>query len=644
MNLETILKLPASLLALVVVFTFLVYADGLDGPFLFDDHIHITQNKWVKIDSLSIASFAQAWNSSFSAFPSNRPLAQLSFGINHAVAGLDPWAFKTTNLVLHVIIGILVFVFVRLVTRCIDDDTTTKHANTLAIATAMIWLLHPLHVSTVLYTVQRMAQLSTLSLLLALSAYVWGRLQIAQGRSGIGWIIATVPLVTIGFFGKENTVLLPLLLLVCEVTILRNVRLGHRPFQIYAARTLLIALPIIVGIAYLISNPGLINHDGRPFTLEERALTQTRILWHYLWWMFIPDITALGLFHDDIPKSTGLLNPLTTLPAIVGLFVMTIAAILFRKRFPVFAFAALFFLANHALESTILPLEMVFEHRNYLASLGPLFLLTWLVVVASTRMKVRMLAITLGTLLLIAYASATVIRVNNWSSYVSFVLATAENHPNSPRANFLAAQLFISSLQKTTEGRADLAQSAETFLRKGIAVDPQCINCFFGMIVLKLHLDQVPSRDIIRQLTTALRIGDVGPTKLSISQFSYLVKWYRSDGVKLQDGDLEAVFDAALANPRLNRTGRAGIEAAYREYFEFVADDFETALKHAQAAIEAWPQQWGYHMQKIKLLRKLQRYEEALEALGVATTLADNVSKVKQTEEAREKILREMTN
>ena len=638
------MKLPALLFVLLGILTFLVYADGLNGPFLFDDSIHITQNRWVKIESLSPASLAQAWHSSFSAFPSNRPLAQLSFGINHAIAGLDPWAFKTTNLALHFIIGVIVFVFIRLVSQSVGDDATAKHAYMLAIATAMFWLLHPLHVSTVLYTVQRMAQLSSLSLLLALSTYLWGRLQIAQGKSGIGWIIATIPIAVVGFLGKENTILLPLLLLVCEITILRNVGLGNRPRQIHFTRAVLIALPLLAGFMYVMTHPGLFSYDSRPFTLEERVLTQTRIIWHYLWWIFIPDVTTLGMFHDDIPNSTGLLDPPTTLPAMGGIIGIIIAAIVLRKRFPVFAFAVLFFFANHSLESTILPLEMVFEHRNYLASLGPLFLLAWLVVVASTRMKVRTLAITLGTLLLIVYAGATVVRVSNWSNYVSFALATVENHPNSPRANFLAAKLLISSLEKAKENQKDIAQSAEEFLNKGIAVDPQCINCYFGKVVLKLHLDQLPSQETIIQLTNALRTGDVGPTKMSINQFSYLVKWHRSDGIKLQDGDLEVIFDAALANPKLKNTGRAGVEAAYREYFEFVAKDPETALEHAQAAIDAWPKQWSYHMHKIELLRKLERHEEALEALDIAATVASNVTKVKQTQKVREKILREMAN
>ncbi len=100
------------------------------------------------------------------------------------------------------------------------------------------------------------------------------------------------------------------------------------------------------------------------------------------------------------------------------------------------------------------------------------------------------LAVVLGVLLLIAYATATYVRVNNWSSYRSFILSSAENHPNSPRSNFMAGQLLISAVEKAGSDAAELASAARTFLRNGLDADERCINCLFGLIVLDLHLRQ----------------------------------------------------------------------------------------------------------------------------------------------------------
>jgi hypothetical protein len=611
--------------AVTVLAAVAVYAPGLDGPFLFDDGVHITQNRWVKIDTLDWHSLVQAWQSSFSPFPGNRPLAQLSFGINHALGGLDPWGFKSVNLVLHLLTGLGIFLFARLgVSAGYHGVQKPPGTDLLPLVAMALWLLHPLHVSTVLYTVQRMSQLSTLFLLLALCVYFAGRLRIAEGRPGLLWLLAATPLAAIGFLGKENAVLLPLLLLACEMTLLRSLPIRNGRWQVRSAWLVLIAIPLLLGTTYLITHPGLLNHDGRPFTFEERILTQPRVLWWYLRWLFIPDITQLGLFHDDIPISRGLLEPPTTLIAIIGLTALLIAALLSRTRWPVFSFAVLFFFAAHALESTIFPLEMVFEHRNYLASIGPLLLLAYLVTVGANAVRfagaVRLLTIAL----MVAYAVATYVRANDWRSHESFVLSSAERHPNSARAQFMAGQLAISLLPKIEEDRSEMAAVATQFLEQGLAANPRCLNCLFGLVVLDLHLERTPHPEKIERLVTALKAGPVDASLVSVSQFSYLVDWIRVDGDTLSRAQLEAIFDAALKNPNWNGTGRGGIEAAYRKYHELVTDDMEAALVHARAAVAAWPSQWSYHVQLVDLLRKLDRKEEARAALQRAAGLSKN--------------------
>jgi len=638
------LKHGKLILLLALLVTAFVYAGGLNGPFLFDDQIHITQNRWVKIDSLSWPDLAQAWQSSFSAFPSNRPLAQLSFGVNHALSGLDPWAFKATNLAIHLLSGLLVYVFIRLVLRALAGGTPLSQRDTfVAAAVAAVWLLHPIHVSTVLYAVQRMTGLSTLFTLAALSSYFLGRIRIAGGRPGALWILGAIPLAVLGFLAKEIAVLLPLLLLVSELTVLRGVSAGHQRRFVHAAWILMIALPLLAGTAYFFTHPGLLNYDGRPFSLEERALTQTRILWLYVRWLFVPDISAFGLFHDDIALSTGLTTPISTLISAVALLGITLAALLAHRRLPVFSFAVLFFLAGHALESSVFPLEMVFEHRNYLPSVGPLFLLAYLVIVSARGLKMANAARVLGVLLLLSYTAATYIRVNNWSSLSNFLLSSAENHPRSPRANFMAAQLLISSLDRTNSDSQPLATAARTFLNNGLSNDPRCINCLFGLVVLDLHMDRQPDAATVQRLREALGSGPVGATEVSISQFSYLVKWQQGKGVKLPPRELEAIFDAALANPGWNHTGRAGIEAAYREYHEKVSGNLDAALIHARAAIHAWPDQWSYHMQLVQVLRKLGNDDAALAALENADRLADNQKQQQQMADVRAAIQREQS-
>jgi tetratricopeptide (TPR) repeat protein len=392
----------------------------------------------------------------------------------------------------------------------------------------------------------------------------------------------------------------------------------------------MIALPLVLGTIYLATHTGLLNHDGRPFTFEERILSQPRILWLYIQWLFVPDVSQLGLFHDDIPISKSLFNPVTTTFAILAWIGLLVAALVMRKRWPVFAFAVLFFLAAHALESTIFPLEMVFEHRNYLASVGPLFLLAYLVTVAGQRTRFPRAIAVLGLALVAVYAAATFARVENWTSHETFVLASAQNHPGSARAQFMAGQLVITMVPKIQGDKAEIANVAEQFLEQGLKANDRCLNCLFGLVVLDLHLDRPVNPDTLERLEYALRDGPVDASLVSVSQFGFLVNWLRADPSNLTGPQLESIFEAALANPSWNNTGRASIEAAYRKYFELVANDLEAALVHADAAINAWPTQWAYHVQKVELLRKLGRTDEALAALKRAEPLSKNAKQISE--------------
>lgn len=642
---SSILKPAPPLILFAIGLALLVYANGLHGPFLFDDHIHITQNRYVQIDSLSADDLAQAWNSSFSRFPANRPLAQLSFGINHALAGLDPWAFKLTNLLIHLASGLLVFVFTRLLYRALAGETYDPARGALfAAATAALWLLHPLHVSTVLYTVQRMAQLSSLGTLLALSAYLHGRLEIAAGRPGGAWMLLSAPLALLAFLAKENAALLPLLLLVLELTVLARVGFGTQRRFVRGVQLAYIAVPLLAGAGYLATHLELVSYTGRDFTLEQRLLTQPRVLWTYLQWLFVPDVTAFALFHDDLVVSTSWLSPWTTLPAALGLLVATGAALAGRRRYPVAAFALLFFLGNHALESSVLPLEMMFEHRNYLASVGPLALAAYLVTVSATPARMRRLALLVSALLLLAYSAVTWVRVDHWSSYSKFVLTSAEHHPGSLRSNFMAAQALISGLDAGDGDRETIAAAARDYLDAGLAIDPDCIDCLLGKVVLALHLDRQPDPALLERLLAALRSGHVGPTRVSVSQFNFLVSWQRSDATRLAPADFEAIFEAALANPAWPGSGRAGLASAYREYHEHVTGDLAAALQYAAAAVDAWREQWGYHVHLVRVLRKAGLHVEALKALDAAAGTLRNARQRAHFFELRAAIKRDLNS
>ena len=124
--------------------------------------------------------------------------------------------------------------------------------------------------------------------------------------------------------------------------------------------------------AYLIVNADdlsiLKGYQHRSFTLWQRLMTEPRIIVFYLSQLFYPMSYRLSIEHDII-LSNSLFEPWTNIPAILLIGLLIGIGLLQANKRPVVAFALVFYFVNHLVESSLLPLELVFEHRNYLPSL-----------------------------------------------------------------------------------------------------------------------------------------------------------------------------------------------------------------------------------------------------------------------------------
>lgn len=385
-----------------------------------------------------------------------------SFAINSAISGgVSPYGLKLTNVVIHIGTAWLVFFLCRallqLDSRRIDDPKL----GMVAFVAAAIWLLHPLQVSTVLYSVQRMAQLSTLFVLLGLLVFVRYRQQWACSGANLGDVLAAsiwlAMITALAVFSKENGILLPALALLIELTFFRGKWAGKLLFSAkLATRSLLLLAAVsILAAAFYAQDFVLAGYTIREFTLQERILTQLRILWHYLGWFFLPDLSAMGFQHDDITLSKGLMDPLTTLFALVCWIAVVSSSFLYRERYPFVFFGLLFFLVGHSLESGVLALEMVYEHRNYLPTVGICLLAATCLIGGASRfgLNEKML---IGCVMLVLVALLAV-RVSVWSDESRLSLVNLKNHPNSPKTNYLYAESLWRAYH--TSGGAGLSEN-----------------------------------------------------------------------------------------------------------------------------------------------------------------------------------------
>ncbi|MCB1699174.1 MAG: hypothetical protein KDI34_23385, partial [Halioglobus sp.] len=171
----------------------------------------------------------------------------------------------------------------------------------------------------------------------------------------------------------------------------------------------------------------------------------------------------MGFHHDDIPLSTGLLTPVTTVLSLVGWALLLVVAFLLRQRWPLLWLAVLFFLVGHSMESTIIPLEMVYEHRNYLPATMACLALAYLIVVPAARSgRVGVgypLAGVVTVLSLLLF-----VRVQTWSDEVQLGRLNLMHHPESARANHLYANALLKKIHTAAQGAPVDGERRETLL------------------------------------------------------------------------------------------------------------------------------------------------------------------------------------
>ncbi len=413
---------------LVLILPILAFWPGSSGPFLLDDAVNLeplgNHGGINRLDD-ALAFIDQGVSSTL-----GRPVSLATFLLNAQQWPADPAPFKITNILIHSLSGGLLFMLIFQLMRL-------RHAATgsaLAIATlgALLWALHPLQTSTVLYVIQRMTELAALFALLGLLCYVHGRRQLdSRPKAALGWMSAAVVVMGgLAVLSKENGALLPLLILITEFTLLHA---SPRPkiWHLWSIPFLLIPSAAIIAYLAYYASQGAAYFAQREFTLTERVLTQSRVLMDYLGQILWPSRTP-SLFHDDVVISTGFTQPLTTAFASITIILLITAAIVLRKRLPIISFAVLWFFGAHLLESSVLSLELYYEHRNYLPLVGPALAVAFYV--NKLMSQKRTIGIAVGAIIITALGIASWQYASKWGNEPELLNTWSEENPDSARS------------------------------------------------------------------------------------------------------------------------------------------------------------------------------------------------------------------
>ena len=425
--------------------TYQLYLPGIQGGFLFDDIPNLSPLGYHgSIDTLNKA--IQFISSGFSG-PTGRPISLTSFLLDDNTWPSDnATAFKTTNILLHLICGLLIYwITIVLVSQHHKEHAFSSKTIWVALFTASVWLLHPFLVSTVLYIIQRMTILMALFSFLSLIFYIKGRQLINKNTSLAFFFIFIAYLICIplSVFSKESGALTPLYILLIENVFFKHNTIHNKNIKkimllgVYTAAIVTVAMLGYYFQQILFSDTAYLN---RNFNLSERVLTEARILFDYLSHWVIPPAQTAGLYNDSISLSKNILTPANTLFSILAHIIIIFLTVKKRHQYPMASFAILFFYIGHIMESTFIPLELYFEHRNYLP-----FAFLFLPVAHYTlyAKPSQFFGPTLLTGITITLAIILSLRVDIWKDTDKAKFIWAEEAPSSLRAQLDNARYYL---------------------------------------------------------------------------------------------------------------------------------------------------------------------------------------------------------
>ncbi|WP_267222683.1 hypothetical protein [Dyella silvae] len=604
-------RLSRLLLTLALVTTASIYWPGLYGGWLFDDYPNIVDNHGVQPASGDISSLIGAALSS-PASDFKRPLASLSFAANFLASGLDPFWMKQTNLVIHLLNGVLAYLLALAVFRATAKEPNEKTIGLLAVLVATSWLLLPINVTSVLYVVQRMESMANLFVMLGLLGYVAGRRRMLAGDSNWRWLSLTAASITlptaIGALAKETAVMLPLYALLTEYMLFGFLRQDKhdKDWRIVTLFVVVLALPMALGLAWLI--PSLTRPEAwatRDFNMGTRLLTEARVVTDYINWTLLPLPHSLSFYYDDYPISNGLFSPWSTAASLCTLIALATVALWLHKRRPAAALGIALFLGCHLLTGTILPLELVYEHRNYFASFGLMLALVSLLFDRSTQQSAmaHRASVALMTALLLWWTGLTATTAFAWGEPLRLALMLAERAPHSPRAQYELGRTYI--IYSKNDPSSPYTQLAYAPLERAAALPKSSILPQQALIFMNSRMSLPLKEAWWESMDVKLRAQRPGVQ--DESSLAALVQCAEHGQCKLPPDRMQTTFEAAMSHtnpsPRLLST--------YAEYAWNVVDDQSLGVELQTRAADGAPHEPAYLVTLIHMLLARGEHEEA---------------------------------
>ena len=408
----------------------IIYSNTLHVPFYFDDRQSIVENDALHITEFSYAQIAGVAKN---AYLRNRPVAYVSFALNYLVHQDQLPGYHLVNIGIHLCAALCLY-FLLVATFSLPAAKIKGDPRLIAFLAAALWLAHPIQTQAVTYVVQRMTSLVGMLYLLSLCCYVQGRLRQMEKRWSLGWFGVSVLAGLLALGTKENAVTLPFFIFLYEFYFFRDLDWGWFKKSLPWCGAV-VAMLVLLGVIFTNGHPLKVIQDGfhyRDFNAYERLLTESRVIFLYISLLLYPNPNRLNLDYN-FPLSHGLVDPVSTLAAIAGLLALVVVAVAVARKERFISFVILWFLGTLFLESSIIGLDLVYEHRLYLPSA---FAVALLPVLAFRLGRLRPVVIAVIGVVIALSGYWTYQRNQTWSDPVAFHQDMVIKAPGKFRAHY----------------------------------------------------------------------------------------------------------------------------------------------------------------------------------------------------------------
>jgi protein O-mannosyl-transferase len=428
---------------------FIAYHRSFRAPFVFDDIGDIVRNE----------ALHTLWPPHWALV--SRPVARLSFALNHAIGGHSPFGYHVTNLAIHALAALVLFDLVRRSLRlpAVRDSWSDREANWVALISSAAWVVHPLHTSAVAYVVHRYESLAGLFFLVTLDGFVRGALSPRPWRR---WSVAIVACI-LGCLTKEIVVTAPIIVLLLDRCLVAG------SFRSAISRRWRVHLGMTTcWIPFAISFATQPRNQSQGFavaglTVANYARSQLSVLLHYLHLAVWPWPLSIDYYDWPVARSLG-----DVAPQAVVVAALAIAALAALVRRPAIGLAAASFFIILVPTSTVVPLlnELVAERRMYLP-LAALLVLLSAALVRASRGRFTW-APCIGAIPVAVWLGVTIARVDQMRSPIDLFEQTVRVRPNNTRAHYHLGLAY------EEVGRKD--DALHEFLIS-VKQEPSCVPC-----------------------------------------------------------------------------------------------------------------------------------------------------------------------